>query len=81
MCIRDRPYLVGLVVVNDRISSQQVKKIINNLNKSLNSIEKIRKFIIVDKPLTYEDGYLTQTQKIKRDEVFKGFSDEINKLY
>ncbi|MFL2661374.1 MAG: AMP-dependent synthetase/ligase [Alphaproteobacteria bacterium] len=77
----NKPYLVGLVVVNDRISSQQVKKIINNLNKSLNSIEKIRKFIIVDKPLTYEDGYLTQTQKIKRDEVFKGFSDEINKLY
>lgn len=77
----NKPYLVGLIVVNDRISSQQVKKIINNLNKSLNSIEKIRKFIIVDKPLTYEDGYLTQTQKIKRNEVFKGFSDEINKLY
>ena len=77
----NKSYLVALIVVTEKTSSQKVKKIIDNLNKNLNSIEKIRRFTIIEKPLTYEDGYLTQTQKIKRDKVFQGFKDEINKLY
>ena len=61
----NKPYLVALIVVKEKTSSHRIQKIIDNLNKNLNTIEKIRKFITIDKPLTYEDGYLTQTQKSK----------------
>ena len=52
-----------------------------NLNKKLNSIEKIRKYIILDEELTYEKGFMTQTMKIKRKKVFEYFKDQINALY
>ena len=77
----NKPFLVALIVVKEKTSSHRIKKIIDNLNKNLNTIEKIRKFITIDKPLTYEDGYLTQTQKIKRNKVLQGFADKIDKLY
>ena len=41
----------------------------------------MKKYILAKKPLTYEDGLVTQTQKVKRDKVHDFFSHEINGLY
>jgi long-chain acyl-CoA synthetase len=67
--------------MNDNYTEVDLKKIIKNLNKKLNSIEKIRKYIILDEELTYEKGFMTQTMKIKRKKVFEYFKDQINALY
>jgi len=76
-----KPFLISLIKMNDNYTEVDLKKIIKNLNKKLNSIEKIRKYIILDEELTYEKGFMTQTMKIKRKKVFEYFKDQINALY
>ena len=51
------------------------------INKNLNSIERIRKFIILDQEFSYENGLMTQTMKIKRKKVLDFYIEQINKLY
>jgi long-chain acyl-CoA synthetase len=76
-----KPFLISLIKMNDNYTEVDLKKIIKNLNKKLNSIEKIRKYIILDEELTYEKGFMTQTMKIKRKKVFEYFKNKINALY
>jgi len=76
-----RPYLIALVVRNENIEKYKIDKIIKNTNKKMNSIERIRKYLIIDQSFTYENGLLTQTQKIKRDKVFDSYKKQINNLY
>ena len=76
-----KPFLISLIKMNDNFTEVDLKKIINNLNQKLNSIEKIRKYIILDEELTYEKGFMTQTMKIKRKKVFEYFKNQINALY
>ena len=76
-----KPFLISLIKMNDNYNEVDLKKIIKNLNKKLNSIEKIRKYIILDEELTYEKGFMTQTMKIKRKKVFEYFKNQINALY
>ena len=76
-----KPFLISLIKMNDNFTEVDLKKIIKNLNQKLNSIEKIRKYIILDEELTYEKGFMTQTMKIKRKKVFEYFKNQINALY
>ncbi len=76
-----KPFLISLIKMNDNFTEVDLKKIINNLNQKLNSIEKIRKYIILDEELTYEKGFMTQTMKIKRKKVFEYYKNQINALY
>jgi long-chain acyl-CoA synthetase len=55
--------------------------LIENLNKNLNTIEKIRKFILMDIEPTYENGLMTQTMKIKKEKVFLRYKKQIDSLY
>ncbi len=77
----NKPYLIALLVLENKKYRKSIKEIINKINNSLNSIEKIRKFMILEKQLTYENGFLTQTQKIKREKVFESYKKEIENLY
>ncbi len=77
----NKPFLVAVVVSDQKFNSKIIKNVINKINKKLNSVEKIRKFLLFHKPFSYEDGLLTQTHKIKREKVNMKFSQEINKLY
>ena len=58
-----------------------LKRLIENLNKNLNTIEKIRKFILMDIEPTYENGLMTQTMKIKKEKVFLRYKNQIDSLY
>ena len=77
----NKPYLIALLVIEDKKYRKSIKDILSRINMSLNSIEKVRKFIILEEQLTYENGFLTQTQKVKRKKVFESFKVEIEKLY
>ena len=65
-----RPFLIALIKIDDEYKNVNVKKLIQNLNLKLNTIEKIRKFIILDRELTYQNGMMTQTMKIKKKKFF-----------
>lgn len=43
--------------------------------------EQIKRFTLVTKPFTMEDGLLTNTLKIKRKEINKFFATEIEEMY
>ena len=77
----NKPFLIALIVLDKDCYPNDLKSVMKKINNKLNSIEKIRKFIIIDKPFTYENGLLTQTQKIKRKKVYLQFSNQIKNLY
>jgi long-chain acyl-CoA synthetase len=51
------------------------------LNKKLNRWETIKKFTILPRDLTIENGEMTPSMKIKRRGVESNFSEEIEKMY
>lgn len=77
----NKPFLIALIKINDQYNNCDIKSIVSNLNLKLNSIEKIRKFLLINNELSYENGFMTQTLKIKKNKVFKFYKKEINKLY
>ena len=76
-----KPYIVALIVSENKTNLNNIKKIVINVNKQLNTYEVIRKYIIIDEPFTYENGFLTQTLKIKRENVFQKYESKIEELY
>ena len=61
----NKPYLIALIVLSKGYKEDDLKRLIDSLNKKLNSIERIRKFIVIKEELSYENGFMTQTMKIK----------------
>ncbi len=54
---------------------------IDQVNTQLASYESIKKFAIIDSPLTVESGLLTSTLKVRRKEVYKAFGSRLEALY
>ncbi len=74
-------YLIALIVLEKEINNEEMKKIILNINKNLTTIEKIKKFFVVNKEFTIENRMLTPTLKLKRKEIVKNYKQEIENLY
>jgi long-chain acyl-CoA synthetase len=66
----DRPELRELIDVD-----------IRKVNADLEEYECIKKYFILQRKLTVESGEMTPTLKVKRNEVLKHFSTEIEDLY
>ena len=77
----NKPFLIALLVVQDSSNKSKYTELIKKINTSLNSLERIRKFLLLKEKFTYENGFLTQTHKIKRERVYLSYKDEIEKLY
>ncbi len=74
-------YLVALIVSDKEVNKEKIKLIIENINKSLTLIEKIKKFVLIDKEFTIENGMLTPTLKLKRKEIINIYKQQLEKLY
>ena len=74
-------YLVALIVSEKEINKEKIKLIIENLNKSLTLIEKIKKFVLIHDEFTIENGMLTPTLKLKRKEIIKNYKQQLENLY
>jgi len=74
-------YLVALIVVEIETKEEKVKEIVENVNKNLNLIEKIKKFVIINNEFTIENRMLTPTLKLKRKEIIKNYKQELENLY
>ncbi len=74
-------YLVAILVTEKEINEEKIKLIIENTNKSLTLIEKIKKFVLIHKEFTIENGMLTPTLKLKRKEIIKNYKQQLEKLY
>ena len=74
-------YLVALIVTESEVSKEKIKIIVDKYNKSLATMEKIKKFILVAKEFTIENRMLTPTLKLKRKEIVKNYKQELSNLY
>ncbi len=74
-------YLVALIVSEKEIKDKQIKLIIENINKSLTLIEKIKKFVLIYEEFTIENKMLTPTLKLKRKEIIKNYKQQLENLY
>jgi long-chain acyl-CoA synthetase len=54
---------------------------VTELNQSLARVEQVKKFVILPRALTIEDGELTPTLKVKRNIVAEHFADQIEGMY
>ncbi len=60
---------------------ERVETIITEKNKRLAKFETIKNFIIIDRDLTIEEGYLTPTMKTKRKRILEVYEEELEALY
>ena len=74
-------YLVAIIVTEKDINKEKIKLVIENINKSLTLIEKIKKFVLIHEEFTIENGMLTPTLKLKRKEIIKNYKQQLENLY
>ncbi len=74
-------YLVALIVSEKEVNKEKIKLIIENINKNLTLIEKIKKFVLIHEEFSIENGMLTPTLKLKRKEIIKNYKQQLENLY
>lgn len=58
-----------------------VERRIERVNASLASYETIKRFAVMERPLTVANGLLTATLKVRRKQVYEAFRAELEALY
>ena len=76
-----KPFLICIFSVERGVKKSRISRIVDEVNKSLNSVEKIRKFLVAEEPFTYENNLLTQTFKVKKKEVYLKYEKLIKGFY
>jgi len=76
-------YLVALIVPKKEFLQEEKKIniVIENVNKKLTLVEKIKKIQLIDENFSIENGLLTPTMKVKRKKVTEKYKKELEKLY
>ena len=80
----NKPFLVALIVLSDDkkdIKHEIINDEIEKVNKQLNKIEKIKKFIVIEKQFSIENGFMTPTLKFKRYKIIQEYKNQLEKLY
>ena len=74
-------YLVALIVTESDENKKEIDFYIENLNKKLSLIEKVKKFKVIKDEFTIENGMLTPTLKLKRKKILEKYKEDLEKLY
>ena len=84
-----RPFLSALVSLdpeaaegmsNEEIQAS-VQSAVDEVNAASARVRQLKKYVILDEPLSIEHGELTPTLKVKRKVVREHFSDQIEAMY
>ncbi len=86
-----RPYLTVLISTDPEaidamgltpeVAQDTVRAAIDSTNETLGRVRQIKKFTILDEPLSIERGELTPTLKVKRKVVKDHYAAEIDAMY
>tara|TARA_Y100000590_G_scaffold232853_1_gene262291 strand:+ start:43 stop:1725 length:1683 start_codon:yes stop_codon:yes gene_type:complete len=75
-------YLVALIVVEKKDKNDStIRSIIDDINKNLSIIEKIKKFKLIDQEFTIDNELMTPTLKLKRKKIIEKYKQDLEKLY
>ena len=58
-----------------------IKDTIERVNNKLSTIEKVRKFLLINEEFTIENDMMTPTLKVRRFKVKEKYKTELEKLY
>jgi long-chain acyl-CoA synthetase len=78
---RGIPYKDNSDLVTHREINGLIDREIASLQKDLATFERVRRFTLLEKAFTIEDGELTPTQKVKRNIVEQRYASLIEKMY
>ena len=73
--------LSGLLISNGPGDPRSLTQVIENINKKLTLVEKIKKIQLIDENFSIENGLLTPTMKVKRKKVTEKYKKELENLY
>jgi long-chain acyl-CoA synthetase len=83
-----RPYVVALITLDaaeiaatGREPRELVQEIVDEVNRDRVRVEQIKRFAILPRDFTQEDGEVTPTLKLRRKVVHEHFAHEIESLY
>ena len=74
-------FLVALIVSETNENRKEIELYIENLNKTLSLVEKVKKFKLIEEEFTIENGMLTPTLKLKRKKILEKYKNDLEKLY
>ena len=79
----NKPYLVALLILNKEIDlkNEDLEKEIEDINKNLSKVEKIKKYFIIKENFTIENGMMTPTLKLKRFKIINKYKKNFESLY
>jgi long-chain acyl-CoA synthetase len=76
-----KTYLVALIVTESDENKKEIEFYIENQNKNLSLVEKVKKFKLIKEEFTIENGMLTPTLKLKRKKILEKYKEDLEKLY
>ena len=83
-----RPYVTALITLDwgevsasGRKANEIVQELVDDVNRERVRVEQIKRFAILPRDFSQEEGELTPTLKLRRRVVHDHFADEIEKLY
>jgi len=76
-----KTFLVALIVSDNEKNKKEIEFYIENLNKNLSLVEKVKKFKLIEQEFTIENGMLTPTLKLKRKKILEKYKEDLEKLY
>ena len=83
-----RPYVTALVTLDDaevassgRDPQELVQALVDDVNRDRTRVEQIKRFVILPRDFSPEEGEVTPTLKLRRNVIHEHFADEIEKLY
>jgi long-chain acyl-CoA synthetase len=77
------PYVTALFTVHGspEEANSTVEKAVKAVNKQLASFEQVRKFKILERDFSIEQGELTPTMKVRRNRVLENHRDLVSEMY
>jgi long-chain acyl-CoA synthetase len=83
-----RPYVTALITLDPvevdgagRGAQELVQEVVDDVNRDRVRVEQIKRFAILPRDFSLEEGELTPTLKLRRKIVHEHFADEIENLY
>ena len=84
-----RPFVAALVTLDpeateglsDEESNARVQAIVDEVNRDRSRYEQIKRFVVLPRDFTVEDGEVTPTLKLKRNVVLEHFASQVDSIY
>jgi long-chain acyl-CoA synthetase len=83
-----RPYVTALVTLDEaelassgRDPQDLVQELVDGVNRDRTRVEQIKRFVILPRDFSQEEGEVTPTLKLRRRVIHEHFADEIENLY